>query len=863
MPGATVAELIAVLRAETGEFTAGMAKADAAVVSSQEKLGNFAKFGKAALLGLSAVAVGVAVVSIHAADEWEAAHVRLEKAIENTHGSYKDFAGTISKVEQQQERFGFTNAEVENSVARLTPAVGGAEKALNLMGLAADIARGRHMDLESATQLLVKVETGHVGLLGRLGINVKDATGAIISQEEAIKRLSATYGGNASAYAETFSGKMQALKARAEDLAKDVGLVLIPVIMKLGDILVTGANFFAQNQAAAIALAIVIGGPLVASMVAYLVKQADVIGSKIIDFWTAQAKTLGSLITTMWEFVTVSSGHVTATAAEVAANIEFDASLAALTEAHANLAVATQALAAAEYEAATGGMAEEAALAEVAAAEQAVTEATVELVVAQDAMAASSVAVAGGTVAMEGAFATAGMSVIGFAAAIAAPVIAITALVAVIGELTGTTGGGAFQAVTDAMAKGEAQGKHWADGIVEQARVLGATQDAVNLLKLRLVDLKGEQAAEVEAFHNGKLSAEEAAQAHGRYEAAAKILRTELGATKDQVEKYNLSVKQVTATVVASANVLGVLLPSNLGKDKQAITDLSKGITDAVPVFGAFAVQTLVDLGETGKGLTDLATRVTDFAKTVGNAIDSATDPFSHFASATSVSEADLEKFWVDSMNNANDWAAELQDLVKQGLDQGLVQQIAAAGPAAKPALDAFVEMVQKWGGVDAVNAFNAAGKAARDALVKQMAQMSVDVALEVARIQQDMIDHPVELYFKLNQASIATALAPLIGGTANIPVPFGQTGGTDTPGYVPTPHYLPDGTYVGTFGTGGVVPGVSGRPYLATVHGGETITPAGGVSGHTFNIAAEKPFETAAEIVRRLRAESFIGGMG
>src|SRR5207245_1176095 len=115
---------------------------------------------------------------------FEKSHARLITAVRNLHESFGSLRGPLGQVEGNMAHFGFTNAEVENAVARLTPAVHSSRKALGEMGLAADIARGRHIGLEAATDILTKVQTGHVALLGRLGIATKDATGHTISQEE-------------------------------------------------------------------------------------------------------------------------------------------------------------------------------------------------------------------------------------------------------------------------------------------------------------------------------------------------------------------------------------------------------------------------------------------------------------------------------------------------------------------------------------------------------------------------------------------------------------------------------------------------------------------------------------------------------
>lgn len=284
MPEGLLPPVIAELRANTTEFHAKMreARAELETMGDSSKIEQMAARGKAAFMGLAVAGVALGAVALKMADEFEAAHARLETAVKNVGASFEEEKGHVDALDKRMERFGYTNAQTESALAKLLPAVKEPTKAINEMALAADIARGRHMDLEAATQILVKVETGHVALLGRMGVNVKDANGQLISQEEAIKRLSAMYGGNASAYAETFAGKMQALKARSEDLAKNIGLALIPVLERMATILGAGASFLVQHHELLIALGVAIGSYVVPAMLLWLGIQTKVMATTVI-----------------------------------------------------------------------------------------------------------------------------------------------------------------------------------------------------------------------------------------------------------------------------------------------------------------------------------------------------------------------------------------------------------------------------------------------------------------------------------------------------------------------------------------------------------------------------------------------------
>ncbi|HVT76985.1 MAG TPA: hypothetical protein VHD87_08145 [Acidimicrobiales bacterium] len=253
------------------------AKAELAKTASgmeSEAKAAFAGVGKAATTALLGAAVAIGAASLELADKFEASHARLESALHNIGTSYEAERSQILANDKALEKLGFTNADTEASLSSLALVTKNTSTAIRDEHLAADIARGRHIDLAAATSLLVKVESGHVALLGRLGINTKDATGATITQEEAIKRLTALYGGNATRYADTFAGKMQVLRATSEDLGKNIGLRLIPVLETLAADTLAVVEWFEKHKVAAAAVAAVVGGPLVAAMVAYTHTQA-------------------------------------------------------------------------------------------------------------------------------------------------------------------------------------------------------------------------------------------------------------------------------------------------------------------------------------------------------------------------------------------------------------------------------------------------------------------------------------------------------------------------------------------------------------------------------------------------------------
>lgn len=334
--------VVAVLKGNIEDFSAKMGEARAEMRST-EKQGHssFKKIGaigKAALFGVAAGAVAVGALSLKMADTYEKAHARLSAAVVASGHQLSQFTGIISKQSSGFENLGYTNAQYEEALARLTQATNDPAKALARMSLVANIARARNIDLTAAATLVGKVMQGNTGILKRFGIDLgiagggaaktrtayvalgkaqqklgdvtrqiheghlkgekaalayRNAIQAVAAKTDALKSASAAgkdavdaltkrFGGAAAAQAETFSGKMAALKAKSEDLFKNIGLKLIPVLEKLADITLKIIKWFERHKTATkvlvIALAALAAALLVAGVAAFIVENALTLG---------------------------------------------------------------------------------------------------------------------------------------------------------------------------------------------------------------------------------------------------------------------------------------------------------------------------------------------------------------------------------------------------------------------------------------------------------------------------------------------------------------------------------------------------------------------------------------------------------
>ena len=332
------------LQANVSQFTAAMGEARTEMTSVETQgvssFDNLASFGKAALFGLGAAAVGVGVMGVEMADKFEQSHTKLETALKNAGSSFDQFSSQIDVAQKSMEAYGYTNAQTQEALANLTTATKDPKKALDDLSLAADLAKYKHIDLADAATAVARASEGNTRALKQLGIDLPVAStnaaqlakahdalsaatdkasaflkvhsdavdssskyhaayetllGKVSAAQQAVndkssagteimKGLADAIGGQAAAQAETFSGKMQALKATSEDVAKNIGMALIPILEQLALAIKSVIDWFTQHKAIAEAVGIVIGTVLVAAIGAYLVTLAKGAVESAINF---------------------------------------------------------------------------------------------------------------------------------------------------------------------------------------------------------------------------------------------------------------------------------------------------------------------------------------------------------------------------------------------------------------------------------------------------------------------------------------------------------------------------------------------------------------------------------------------------
>ena len=283
-------DIAAVLTANISEFKAKMAEADVSMKTMTESgssnMQKLSSIGKGATLAIGAVAVGIGAFAVNMGNQFEEAQAQMDNAFKNAGANADNYKGQIASVNNQMTNYGYTNAQTEGALGRLITVTGNVKGSLGDMGLAADIAKNRHIDLNSAVDLMAKTMAGNITAAKRMGIEIPPEILKIKDPAEKARDIMAIleghFKGSAAAAADTFSGRMDKMKAQASNLGEQLGTKLIPILEGLMTWISKVVTWFEKHQEAAKALGIILGvlaGALIAvGVAAFIAENAMTLG---------------------------------------------------------------------------------------------------------------------------------------------------------------------------------------------------------------------------------------------------------------------------------------------------------------------------------------------------------------------------------------------------------------------------------------------------------------------------------------------------------------------------------------------------------------------------------------------------------
>jgi len=228
--GNVLAELAVKIGVDTGDLNKGLGDAEKKMGSFSD---GFLKHSKAIGMGMTVAGgaiVGALGMAMKAAADEEVGIERLRVAMGNVGLAYDDANGSLEKwINSQQQSTAFADDQQREALSGLVVATGDLTKAQGLLSTAMDVARWKNMDLQTASELLMKVYAGDMGMLKRYGIIVTEGATAT----EALAQMQKMAAGQAEAYAKTAAGQMALLKNNIGDVMEGIGGALIPMLTDL------------------------------------------------------------------------------------------------------------------------------------------------------------------------------------------------------------------------------------------------------------------------------------------------------------------------------------------------------------------------------------------------------------------------------------------------------------------------------------------------------------------------------------------------------------------------------------------------------------------------------------------------------
>ncbi len=216
----------------------------------------------AAAIGGLAFALGDAT---KAAMEDAAAQTQLALALENSAGASaaqvkqtEDFIGAMSRAT------GVADDNLRPAMAALVRGTKDVQTAQDLMSLTLDISTGLQMDQTTVAEALAKAQQGNFKALRSLTPEMAALIKEGADLNTVMDVLGGTFGGAASAAAETAAGKMKILSNSVAETKESIGAALLPVVEAALPILQKFADWAQKNPNAFLAIAAAIGGIAIA-----------------------------------------------------------------------------------------------------------------------------------------------------------------------------------------------------------------------------------------------------------------------------------------------------------------------------------------------------------------------------------------------------------------------------------------------------------------------------------------------------------------------------------------------------------------------------------------------------------------------
>lgn len=166
--------------------------------------------------------------SVQAFGESEKAAAKLEKQLGYSSDALNSYASEIQRTTT------FEDDLVVAAMGSIAAFTKNEDQIRALTAAAIDFSAATGTDLVQAASLMAKSFGSSTNALGRYGVEVTGAVGSQERLQQITQRVSQLFGGQASAQAQTYSGKIVNLQNRFGDLKENIGKSLMPALEGLG-----------------------------------------------------------------------------------------------------------------------------------------------------------------------------------------------------------------------------------------------------------------------------------------------------------------------------------------------------------------------------------------------------------------------------------------------------------------------------------------------------------------------------------------------------------------------------------------------------------------------------------------------------
>jgi len=220
--------------ADLDELKKGVKSATGEVQSFGSRVTDFGKKAALAFAAAGAAFTAFAVSAVKAAAEDQAAQKKLTDTIKaTTNATALQIAGIDRYITKTSIAAAVTDDEIRPALSRLVRSTGDVEQSQDLLALALDLSAASGKSLETVTNALAKSHEGSNIALKKLGLGLDENYLRTASNDEIVKRLTATYGEFSENQAKTAEARFRSMSIAINESKEAIGAALLPVAERL------------------------------------------------------------------------------------------------------------------------------------------------------------------------------------------------------------------------------------------------------------------------------------------------------------------------------------------------------------------------------------------------------------------------------------------------------------------------------------------------------------------------------------------------------------------------------------------------------------------------------------------------------